>query len=178
MLTVVLSLIPLAFAFFVIMGALTDLGSFRIPNWVSYGLVLLFALQSIAYWLHGPQEKLGPAPSLAINIGIALVVLFISIIFWRRGLIGGGDAKYLAATSLWMGPVGVIEFMVILSVLALVMALALKLTARWGFLVHAAGLPAFVKRLYAKLEVNQLPYGFPIGIAALIMIPEIFGQWG
>jgi hypothetical protein len=31
-----------------------------------------------------------------------------------------------------------------------------------------------VKRLYAKLADNQLPYGFPIGLAALIMIPQIF----
>ena len=98
----------------------------------------------------------------------------IAVIFWRRGYIGGGDAKYLAATSLWMGPIGVVQFMVVLSALALAMALFLKLSANWGFLVHAGRLPAFVKRLYAKFADKQLPYGFPIGLAALIMIPQIF----
>ena len=43
--------------------------------------------------------------------------------------------------------------------------------ASWFLLVPALGTPS---RLYAKLADNQLPYGFPIGLAALIMIPQIF----
>jgi prepilin peptidase CpaA len=176
MLSFLLSLTPFAFAFLVLFGALSDLSSFRIPNWVSYGLVLLFFVQSFLVWLATPYTPSLSfrVPLFAINLGIGLVVLAIAIIFWRRGYIGGGDAKYLAATSLWMGPIGVVQFMVVLSALALAMALILKLSANWGFLVHAGRLPAFVKRLYAKLEDNQLPYGFPIGLAALIMIPQIF----
>ena len=177
---IALSVIPLVFVFLVLLGALSDLSSFKIPNAVSYGLVLLFLLQSILGWFDTPYM-----PSLSFHIpqywidvatsfGIAFVVLVVAVIFWTRGWIGGGDAKYLAATSLWMGPIGVIQYMLILSVLSIAMALVLKLSARWGFLVHAARLPGFVKRLYAKIEDNQLPYGFPMGIAALIMIPQIF----
>lgn len=181
MLSLALTITAVLFAFLVLFGALTDLSSFRIPNGVSYGLVGLFLVQSFLLWLKSPYmpslsgfQVPDAVMTLGIHFGIALVVLIVSVIFWRRGYIGGGDAKYLAATSLWMGPIGVVEFMVLLSGLALVMALFLKLSARWGFLVHAAGLPAFIKRLYAKVEDNQLPYGFPIGIAALLMIPEIF----
>ena len=185
------TVIAFCFAFLVISGALSDLSSFRIPNWVCYGLIALFGLQSIVIWIATPtlptlelprlnmqsMELTGTGihvPSLTINLAIGFFVLIISIIFWRRGYIGGGDAKYLAATSLWMGPVGSVEFMVLLSALALIMALVLKISSMWGFLVHAGRLPALVKRLYAKFEQNQLPYGFPIGIAALLMIPEIF----
>ena len=185
------TIIALSFAFLVIFGALSDLSSFRIPNGVSYGLVLLFGLQSFVKWLATPSlptlelpglnmqsmELTGTGfhvPALAVNLAIGFFVLIVSIIFWRRGYIGGGDAKYLAAASLWMGPVGVVEFMVLLSALALIMALVLKISSMWGFLVHAGRLPVFIKRLYAKFEQNQLPYGFPIGIAALLMIPEIF----
>lgn len=176
MLSVTLSVIPFAFAFLVLMGALSDLSTFKIPNRVSYGLVLLFLLQSFLVWLDTPSmpSLSWRVPPFAVNLGIGLLVLAVAIVFWRRGYIGGGDAKYLAATSLWMGPLGVVQFMVVLSALALAMALLLKLSARWGFLVHAANLPSFVKRIYAKLEDNQLPYGFPIGMAALIMIPTIF----
>lgn len=176
MLSLALSVIPFIFAFLVLLGALSDLSTFRIPNKVSYGLVLLFALQSFLVWLDTPYmpSMSFRVPPFAINLGIGLLVLVVAVIFWRRGYIGGGDAKYLAATSLWMGPLGVVKFMVVLSALALVMALLLKLSARWGFLVHAGRLPAFVKQIYAKLQDNQLPYGFPIGIAALIMIPTIF----
>lgn len=176
MLAIALSLVPVFFSFLVIYGALSDLSSFRIPNWVSYGLVLLFALQSFLAWLSTPyMPSLGFRwPAFAPNLAIFVFVFVVAIVFWRRGYIGGGDAKYLAATSLWMGPIGVVQFMVLLSALALAMALFLKISARWGFLVHAAGLPMFVKRLYSKLAENQLPYGFPIGLAALAMIPQIF----
>lgn len=181
MLALALTLTALLFAFLVISGALTDLSSFRIPNWVCYGLVGLFLVKTFLVWLATPSlpslsafKVPDAVVAMGVNFGIALAVLIVSIIFWRRGYMGGGDAKYLAATSLWMGPLGVVQFMVILSALALLMALLLKISANWGFLIHAARLPAFVKRLYARVEDNQLPYGFPIGIAALIMIPQIF----
>lgn len=176
MLSIALSITPILFAFLVIYGALSDLSSFRIPNAVSYGLVLLFVLQLILIWLDNASSGAAGVQwtPVLLHIAIAVVVLFIAIVFWRRGYIGGGDAKYLAATSLWMGPLGVVQFMVLLSGLALIMALFLKLSARWSFLVHAGNLPHFVKRLYAKFEEKQLPYGFPIGLAALAMIPRIF----
>lgn len=171
----ILALVPLAFAFLVIYGALSDLSTFKIPNWVSYGLLLLFVLQSIVGLLRPMAVAGTPALSVASNVGIGLVVLVTTVIFWARGHIGGGDVKYLTATSLFMGPTGIVHFMVLLSALALAMALFLKLTANWGFLVNAGRLPVFIKRIYSKLEVNQLPYGFPIGIAALAMIPQTFG---
>ena len=181
MLSLAMTITALLFAFLVLLGALTDLSTFRIPNWVSYGLAGLFLVQSFLAWLNTPYMPSlsgvrvpDALVTLGVHFGIALLVLIVSIAFWRRGYIGGGDAKYLAATSLWMGPVGVVEFMVLLSGLALIMALFLKISAKWGFLIHAGGLPAFVKRIYAKVEDNQLPYGFPIGIAALLMVPEIF----
>lgn len=170
--------IALSFTFLVIFGALSDLSTFRIPNWVCYGLAALYAVHAFAKWLATPYlPSLGlgwQVPDFAVNLAIGFGVLIVGIVFWRRGYIGGGDAKYLAATALWMGPVGTVEFMVLVSALALVMALAIKISSMWGFLVHAGRLPAFIKRLYAKFEENQLPYGFPIGIAALLMIPEIF----
>ena len=178
MLALVLLVFPFLFAFLVVFGALSDLSTFKIPNWVSYGLAMLFALYAFLSWLATPSlPSLDGGisfPPVAINFAIGFVVLIVAVVFWQRGFIGGGDAKYLAATSLWMGPVGSVQFMVLLSGLALIMALILKASANWGFLVHAGRLPGFIKRLYAKIEENQLPYGFPIGIAALVMIPEIF----
>jgi prepilin peptidase CpaA len=176
MLSLAFYVTPFVFAFLVIYGALSDLSTFKIPNWISYSLCLLFLLQSFVLWFAVPAGSplAASAPSFPVNLGIGLVVLVTSTIFWARGHIGGGDVKYLTATSLFMGPDGVVVFMVLLSGLALVMATLLKLSRNWGFLVNAGRMPDFVKRIYAKLEVNQLPYGFPIGIAALAMIPQVF----
>lgn len=179
MLTLMLSIIPYVFAFLVIYGALSDLSTFRIPNFVSYGLVALFALQTFLVWLDTPfMPTLGGwrVPPYAFNILVALLVFAVSMVFWKMRVIGGGDAKYLTATSLWMGIANAAPFVILLTVLAAVMALSLKLASTWGFLVHGSRLPTFVKRLFSKVAENTLPYGFPIGIAALIMLPRIFGR--
>jgi prepilin peptidase CpaA len=171
-----LSLVALAYVFLVSFGALSDLSTFRIPNWVSYGLVLLFLLQSIFLPVPGATMTLEfiQASPLALNLGIGLFVLIVCLVFWGRGYIGGGDAKFLVATSLWMGPIGGVYFMILVSGLSVLMALMLKASANFGFLIHAGKLPAFIKQLYAKFEDKKLPFGFPIGIAALIMMPQIF----
>jgi prepilin peptidase CpaA len=173
---IVFSAIALAYVFLVIFGGLKDLSTFRIPNWVSYGIVALFAVHAFFAWLFlpPPPDIFFGVPVVVIKLAIGAVVFFVSLIFWARGYIGGGDAKFLVATSLWMGPEGVVPFMVLVSALSLLMALFLKTSRTWGFLVHAGRFPTIVKGLYAKLEENQLPFGFPIGIAALIMMPQIF----
>lgn len=176
MLMLILSVvIPLAFGFLVIYGGLNDLSTFRIPNWTSYGLVGLFFVYWFLIWVSGvPQSDDFTEPSFFVNLGIGFFALVVCIIFWRLGYIGGGDAKYLAATTLWMGPILSVQFMIFVSGLALLMAAVLKASSDWGFLVHEGRFPAFLKRVYARYENNQVPFGFPIGIAALLMIPQIF----
>ena len=176
MLILVNSIVPFVFAFLVLYGALSDLSRFRIPNAVSYGLVLLFGLHTFLVWLATPfmpslEFRL---PPFTFNLLVAAIVFAISVVFWKLRLIGGGDVKYLTATSLWMGPQLAAIFVLLLTVLALALVLALKLLSNWSFLVHGTRLPLFVKQLFSKLEVNQLPYGFPIGLAALAMIPWLF----
>ena len=172
----ILTVIPLVYVFLVTFGALSDLSTFRIPNWVSYALVLLFILQSIYIWSFSARVLIFSVnmPAFAVNFAIGFLVFLVSLVFWARGYIGGGDAKYLVATALWMGPVGVVEFMVLVSALSVVMALMLKASTNWGFMIHQGKLPGFVRRLYAKFEDNKLPFGFPIGLAALIMLPHVF----
>lgn len=169
--------VPIGFGFLVLYGAMNDLSTFRIPNWVSYGLVVLFFVFWFLKWLSGAPrpDNSFTEPSFVVNLAVGFLTLVVCVIFWRRGYIGGGDAKYLAATTLWMGPVTAVQFMIVVSALALAMAMALKASSDWGFLVHKGRFPEFVKRLYARYENNQVPFGFPIGLAALVMIPQIFG---
>ena len=110
----------------------------------------------------------------AYNIIVALVVFVFCAVFWKLGFIGGGDVKYLTATSLWMGPALALPFIILLTAIALAFALVLKFLANWGFLIHGMRLPEFAKRLFSKIAVNQFPYGFPIGVAALLLLPRLF----
>ncbi len=176
MLDLAISITPFIFAFLVLYGALSDLSSFRIPNWVPYALILLFAVQTLLLWLDTPflpslEFRL---PAYAYNIIVALVVFVFCAVFWKLGFIGGGDVKYLTATSLWMGPALALPFIILLTAIALAFALVLKFLANWGFLIHGMRLPEFAKRLFSKIAVNQFPYGFPIGVAALLLLPRLF----
>lgn len=64
----------------------------RLPNW----LTALVAGSGLAVTLqHG---GLAPAASAALH---ATVALLIGMMFFARGLIGGGDIKYYAATAAW-----------------------------------------------------------------------------
>lgn len=176
MLDVTAAIMPYAFTFLVIYGALSDLSTFRIPNWVSYALVLLFALQVLAAWLDNPAlPSLGPeSPSYLVNVVLAVAVFAVALVFWRMRLIGGGDVKYLTAISLWMGPGLALPFVLLLTVLAVAFAVVLRLIGTWAPAFSSPGTPAMLKRLLARISQNQLPYGFPIGLAALFMIPSLF----
>jgi len=157
--------IPIIFAALVIYGALSDLLTFRIPNAVPYGLVLLFAAQAVLA---------GQAPSF-MNIAFAAIVLVIGVAFWWLRLMGGGDVKYLASISLFMGPEAGLDFVVLLTVIGLCFGGLLKLSTVLFPPGGPTRAPAFVTRLREKIVLNQLPYGFPIGLAAVAMSPAIFG---
>ena len=177
MLQLALSAVPFLFALLVIYGALSDLSTFRIPNWVSYGLIGLFAVYSLLVWLNTPfmPSLEFRMPPVVINILIGLFVFVVTAVFWKLGYIGGGDVKYLTATSLWMGPQRMLIFIILLTGLALVFYVVVKFMTRWNFYFQGMRLPTFVKRILQKGDTNVLPYGFPIGVAALILIPSLFG---
>lgn len=176
MLQLAISAVPLIYGVLVIYGALSDLGTFRIPNWVSYGLIALFAVYTLLVWLNTPYM---PSlefrwPPYTFNILMALFVFAVCVVFWKLGFVGGGDVKYLTATALWMGVNNGTIFILLLTGLAVVLALVLKLLRLWPLFVKASWLPAFVLRLLDKIGRNELPYGFPIGIAAIVLLPSIF----
>ena len=180
MLSLATTVILFAFCLMVIYGALSDLSAFKIPNWVSYGLVALFALHEFVVWLNTPympslEFRL---PHWTVNAIISLIVFVVCTIFWKLRFIGGGDVKFLTATSLWMGVQYFVIFMVLLTGLALLFVAILKFMNIWGPFFQGSRLPNFLKRALQKAEVNELPYGLPIGIAALILIPGMMSQVG
>jgi Flp pilus assembly protein protease CpaA len=82
--------------------------------------------------------------------------------------------KYLTAIALFMGPSLGLLFVALLTVLAIGLAVAVHLLGRWVPALESGRAPAFVKRLVSNAARGKLPYGFPIGLAALILVPRIF----
>jgi prepilin peptidase CpaA len=162
-------LVALVFVFCVavINGAISDLRTFRIPNWISAVLAVAFVPYAALRWSELPVLQ---------HLGLALVVFILCVVFWRLKWLGGGDVKFLSAISLWMGPANMLPFLIILCLVAAVFSGALMWARRWNFYIQQESrIPAMVKNLVERANHHACPYGFPIAIAAIAMVPQIAG---
>jgi len=149
------------FSLAVIYGALSDVRSYTIPNRVSYGLALLFLVYVALKW---------PELPLLLHLGIGLLVFVICLVFWQMRWMGGGDVKFVAAISLWMGPGRILVFMILLSLLSAAFVTLLRLARTWNPYFQGSRWPGWVKQMVQKAEENAVPYGLPAGIAALVAL--------
>jgi prepilin peptidase CpaA len=91
----IVSLLCLAFPLLLLYAAWHDVSTMTIPNWVSISLAVLFVPAAIAAGLRMDQIGMHLVFGAAVLLGCA--VLFYLNVF------GGGDAKVIAAASLWTG---------------------------------------------------------------------------
>jgi Flp pilus assembly protein protease CpaA len=80
--------------FLITLASLLDIQRRQIPNALTVCIVFLWL--TYAFW----RPDADPLGSLAV----AAAVLAAGMLFWRLGWLGGGDAKLIAALSLWAGP--------------------------------------------------------------------------
>ena len=90
------------FAGFLVWAALTDHRDFLIPNRIVVAIALLypaFVLTSpvVVDWAYGAM--------------VASIVLGATASLFGLGVMGGGDAKLMAATALWTGPGLILPFL-------------------------------------------------------------------
>jgi prepilin peptidase CpaA len=144
---------------------LSDIRHLMIPNWVPGVLVVAFLPYSVASW---PDVDL--LPRLAFTAGTFLL----SLLFYQLHWFGGGDVKFLTAVSLWMGPIHIASFVILMAILGSLLAifiLGLRQAVNVYHIVAVDRLPNIIRRW---IEEGVCPYGIAIGIAALIMGPRIF----
>ena len=91
-------------------AALHDIATRTVPNWMA-GLLALLGVAS--QLLHFPQYS---------GFLAGLIVFLASAICWRRGWMGGGDVKLLAAASLVLPPGNVVMFIAAVALSGAVLA--------------------------------------------------------
>jgi len=133
-------------------AAVSDVRSYRIPNFLCAALLLLFPF----YALTAPQPIAWDQ-----NIAVFTLVSAVGFIAFWRGLFGAGDVKLLAVASLWAGPHWI-------AVLLFVMALA------GGIESFVAGATVFFKRskngALPRFGKVQIPYGVAIATGGVTML--------
>lgn len=149
----------LALTALLVAASASDLLRFRIPNAIPLlviGLALLHALATPAPW---------PWPGHLAAFGLMLAFGFIA---FACGLIGGGDAKLMAALAFWFGPTLLASFVVITAIGGGFLALVLMLLRRLLAAEPVAAALADSRTAPALLRHGApIPYALPITFAAL-----------
>lgn len=97
--------------------------------------------------------------AFALHIGLGFAGLLLGMVLFAFRLMGGGDAKLIAAASLWLGFDGFVALLIYTALAGGVLTLAL-ISAR-KFYGHYAGLlPASLGRHLA--DKGDIPYGVAI----------------
>jgi prepilin peptidase CpaA len=151
-----LALFPAA----VIFAGIRDLTTFTIPNWISLAIIALFFPVALITHLSLPHLE------GAVLVGLAALVLGVGL--FALGWIGGGDAKLLAASALWMGWPAVLPFLIWTSVAGGLLSVAL-LASRKVAGYYPLGGPAWFGRLMQP--GGPAPYGLAIAAGGLIAFP-------
>jgi prepilin peptidase CpaA len=147
------------FPFIMAYAAAMDLLTMRIANSISLGLAAAFVVVALIAGM--------PMQDMLIHLAVGAVVLIVGMVLFNLQLVGGGDAKLLAAAALWIGYDQLLVFLVDVTVLGGVLALLLMAYRQTP--VGALPLPAWAARLHSPKE--GMPYGVAISAGALIVYP-------
>jgi prepilin peptidase CpaA len=156
------ALIFVVFPFCMVFAAVSDAVSMTIANRVSVVLVVTFA--AIAP-LTGMDWH-----SYGWHFAAAAMVLAVTFTMFAIGGMGGGDAKLMAATALWMGfTLNLLGYLVTSAFLGGVLTVAI-LSYRKSPLADMTGSNIFLRH-FANPEVG-VPYAVALGIGGLMSYPD------
>lgn len=151
----------LIFPAMLVVGALRDLTSFTIPNWISAVLILGFLPAAFVCGL-GPDQ-------LGLHLLVGAVALVAGMGMFALRWIGGGDAKLFAAAALWFGWPTAISYLVMTAFAGGAFAVALLSLRSPVLRPYVLSGPAWFSRLADPEEA--VPYGVAIAVGALLAFP-------
>ncbi len=144
-----------------LIAAFTDIATMTIPNRLSIALVAGFVVLAVLTGM--------PVKEFGIHLAVGFGVLVLGFVLFALNLLGGGDAKFVAATSLWMGASGLLPFFVTFAVIG----------GLFGIMIlsfRQLPLPSFCVKYdwIARLHEpkGDIPYGVALSIGGLIVFPQ------
>lgn len=147
---------PLAMAY----AAASDLLTMTIPNRISLMLIAAFLvlgpLSGMSFQVFGQHLATGAA------------VLAVGIVLFSLRIFGGGDAKLLAAASLWLGVDHLGLFLGYTAIIGGILCIVILAYRRVP--AEAFALPGWAVRLH--LPKSGIPYGIAISGGALMVYPK------
>lgn len=142
-------------------AASSDLLTMRITNRLIFVLVGSFVIAAIGVGM--------PLSTLAVHLGSGLLVLVAAFAMFGFGWIGGGDAKFAAAVSMWLGWSLLLPFLVYASLLGGALTLVLLSLRRLPLPSPLASV-GWIDRLHDA--GTGVPYGIALAAAGLLVYSD------
>jgi prepilin peptidase CpaA len=152
--------LALLFPLLVILAGTSDVLSRRVPN----KLTLLTALAFVPVaWTEGM-----PSGTMLAHGSIGIGLLAVGFVLFSLRLVGGGDAKLLAAVGLWLGLEGLWPFLIMTVLSGGLLAVAVL---AWSFFCNAERRGAGRSPGSLRLKPS-VPYAYAIATGALLAAPQ------
>lgn len=156
--------IILVFPALMIFAGAMDIFTMTIPNRISIALVAGFVCMA-------PFAGLG-WETIAAHFAVSVAMLIIGIGMFAAGWMGGGDAKLLAAASLWMGIEHVYEYALVSALCGGAITLVMLILRTYPLPAGLSG-QKWMTRLHDA--GHGIPYGAALAAGGLIVYPYI--EW-
>lgn len=154
----ILSLFAISFFALCIYAALIDIETLTIPNWLNGWLAFLFVPAAI---LAAPGWE-----TVGWHVLVGSIAFVASVALFFLGVYGGGDAKFIPAVLLWVGPAGVAPFLVVTAMAGGVLTVVIIIMRA---LMPSGYAPGFGVATFE--DRKGVPYGVAIAAGALFAAP-------
>lgn len=156
----VLLIFPAALAY----AAVMDFFTMTIPNRISLALI-------VGFFVAVPFSGLSMYEIL-MHVAAGALMLAIGVGMFSFRLLGGGDAKLLAACSLWVGMESLLPFILLVAVKGGILAMMILAYRR----IPMAALPDKEWAMRLHQRGGGIPYGLAIAAGGFMIYPhtEIF----
>ena len=155
------ALIFVVFPFCMVFAAVSDMLSMTIANRVSLVLVAVFAVVA-------PLTGMDWA-TYGMHFAAGILLLVVTFGLFAIGGMGGGDAKLMSATAVWMGfNLQLVEYLVATAFIGGLLTLAI-IGYRASALAVYTGQNLFLRNL--ANSKSGVPYGIALGIGGLLTYP-------
>jgi len=143
-----------------IIAALKDASSMTIPNWISLVLIAGFFLMIPFTWQG--------LPDFGTHLAVGATFLAVGFAMFAFGWLGGGDAKLMAATALWLTWPSALTFVIYTAMFG--GALALFLLVGRKFIPVRLMTSQWMHTMFR--DETKMPYGLAIAAAGICVLPK------
>jgi prepilin peptidase CpaA len=148
------------FSILLVIAAYKDATSMTIPNWISLAMIAGFIVMIPFTWQGLPE--------LGTHLAVGGAFLAAGFAMFAFGWLGGGDAKLMAATALWMTWPDALQFVLYTTLFGAALGLFLMigrkfipvrvLTSQWMYTMFK--------------DETKMPYGLAIAAGGIMTLPN------